>query len=253
MPTLQLIWISASILAVPLYSYLAPYIAQYMHRMFHHEWFSATPEHLVASTPEPPTEVIPLPPLHAAWKQAPLRLFMSLISHYALFTWNQTANLPHEYQYITLGALHALLLGCYVDLEAMLIPDTLNFSGIWLPVIAALAYHEQQLPTVIVGILVGYLSPWTINFLYRLVRGHDGMGAGDFKLLAALLALSSYTLFPHLILYASVSACVAFVIQQKLLPSKGPKATASDPFPFGPFLLIGWALAILYPVNLFNS
>ena len=226
-----------------LYSWLAPLIAQSMQYQFHREWsFFAKEVDPSYEPPAPPS--IQTPSYKACYNQAPFRLALSLMGHFA---WAATfANSPVWTQSLCLLALHAVILGCYVDMEAMLIPDTLNFSAIWLPVVAALIDNNSYtLRHILTGILVGYCTLWTVIKLFHLVRGKDGMGAGDFKLMAALLALSPSTLMPyitmtHIILVASLSFCAHFAINHLC-----SKASSQDPMPFGPHLLFGWAAVIL--------
>ena len=88
-------------------------------------------------------------------------------------------------------ALLALLIILFcIDLETYYLPDCFTYSVLWLGLLgSALEVLPLAPEEAIVGAAVGYLLPWTINLFYKLWRGRDGFGGGDFKLLAALGAI----------------------------------------------------------------
>ena len=90
-----------------------------------------------------------------------------------------------------------------------------------------------------IGAIAGYLVLWTVYWLFRLIRGKEGMGYGDFKLLAALGAWLGWKMLPVIILLSSVAGAAIGIL---LIAFQGrDKAT---PLPFGPYLAIAGALAL---------
>ncbi|MGG2041240.1 prepilin peptidase [Burkholderia gladioli] len=88
--------------------------------------------------------------------------------------------------------------------------------------------------------MVGYLLPWTLGQLFRMLRGLEGMGYGDFKLLAALGAWLGWEAVPWIIAISSVAGAIVAIA----LISSGCKK-AAEPIPFGPFIAFA-AIAVIY-------
>jgi leader peptidase (prepilin peptidase) / N-methyltransferase len=134
----------------------------------------------------------------------------------------------------------------FIDIDTQLLPDALTMPLLWLGLTASLwgPVYGSPIPvdprTSIVGALVGYLSLWSIYHLFRLLTGKEGMGHGDFKLLAALGAwLGWQMLLPIILFAAAVGACVGLIV----LSRKG-QSTAT-PIAFGPFLAAaGWLMLL---------
>ena len=139
-------------------------------------------------------------------------------------------------------AFGALVLSCFlivlsgIDLRTQLLPDQLTLPLLWLGLIAA---HEQLYTTpksAIEGAVVGYLSLWSVWWLFKQLTGKEGMGHGDFKLLAALGAWTGLRgILPTILLSSLVGAIIGSV----WLAAKG--RDRATPIPFGPYLAIaGW-------------
>jgi leader peptidase (prepilin peptidase)/N-methyltransferase len=136
----------------------------------------------------------------------------------------------------------------FIDLDEQLLPDSLTLPLLWLGLLASLtgwAAHGQALPTdpasAIGGAAIGYVSLWALFHLFRLLTGKEGMGYGDFKLLAALGAwLGWQLLLPIVLLSALVGAIVGIALIATRRQARG------KPIPFGPFLAAAGWLAMLW-------
>lgn len=123
-----------------------------------------------------------------------------------------------------------------IDLRTTLLPDSLTLPLLWLGLLISLAPVFVDAPSAIIGAAAGYLSLWSVFWLFKLLTGKEGMGYGDFKLLAALCAWSGISaLIPTLLM----SSLIGAVIGSLWLSLRGKdKAT---PIPFGPYLAAaGW-------------
>ncbi|MFP3426853.1 prepilin peptidase [Pseudoalteromonas sp. SIMBA_162] len=130
----------------------------------------------------------------------------------------------------------ALVALTFIDIDHMLLPDQLTLPLVWLALIAAVAGITITPSDAIIGAAFGYLSLWSVFWLFKLLTGKEGMGYGDFKLLALFGALLGWQSLLTIILLSSV---VGAIIGIALLSIQGKdKAT---PIPFGPYLAIaGW-------------
>jgi len=124
----------------------------------------------------------------------------------------------------------------FIDIDHMLLPDQLTLPLVWLALIAAVMGITISPGDAIVGAACGYLSLWSVFWLFKLLTGKEGMGYGDFKLLAVFGALLGWQSLLTIILLSSV---VGAIIGIALLSIQDKdKAT---PIPFGPYLAIaGW-------------
>ncbi|WP_375140875.1 prepilin peptidase [Ideonella aquatica] len=127
-----------------------------------------------------------------------------------------------------------------IDLDTMLLPDSLTLPLLWAGLLAASAGWTLPLSTAVVGAVVGYLSLWSVYWLFKLVTGKEGMGHGDFKLLAALGAwLGWQAILPIVLMSSVIGATVGIAL--KLSGHLG----SGRPMPFGPFLAGGGVAVIL--------
>ena len=126
-----------------------------------------------------------------------------------------------------------------IDADTQLLPDNLTLPLVWAGLIANIAGLFVPLADAVIGAIAGYLVLWTVYWLFRLIRGKEGMGYGDFKLLAALGAWLGWKMLPVIILLSSVAGAAIGIL---LIAFQGrDKAT---PLPFGPYLAIAGALAL---------
>ena len=131
-----------------------------------------------------------------------------------------------------------LITATFIDLDTMLLPDQLTLPLVWSGItLALLQISPVSLSDAVIGAIAGYLCLWTVYWGFKLVTGKDGMGYGDFKLLAALGAWLGWQYLPMIILLSSLVGLVFGIIQLRLQQKGIDKA-----FPFGPYLAIaGWA------------
>nr|WP_024592519.1 A24 family peptidase [Pseudoalteromonas sp. TB13] len=129
----------------------------------------------------------------------------------------------------------------FIDIDHMLLPDQLTLPLVWLALIASVMGYTITPTDAIIGAACGYLSLWSVFWLFKLLTGKEGMGYGDFKLLAVFGALLGWQSLLTTILLSSV---VGAIIGIALLSIQGKdKAT---PIPFGPYLAIAGWIAMLW-------
>ncbi|WFM73028.1 A24 family peptidase [Halomonas sp. CKK8] len=139
-----------------------------------------------------------------------------------------------------LGACLALLAMAVIDLRTQLLPDLLTLPLLWAGLLYQLHFQPLLLPSAVIGAMAGYLVLWSFYWLFKLVTGKEGMGYGDFKLLAALGAWLGWQYLPLvLILSAGAGAVVGILIQLAIPRLRGA------PLPFGPWLVMAGWIALL--------
>ncbi|PUA28971.1 MAG: prepilin peptidase [Cellvibrio sp. 79] len=123
-----------------------------------------------------------------------------------------------------------------IDFDTYLLPDDITLPLLWLGLIVNSFNAFSDLPSALWGAIAGYLSLWSVYKLFKLLTGKEGMGYGDFKLLAALGAWMGWQMLPQIILLSSL---VGAVIGISLIVVRG--RDKNIPIPFGPYLAIaGW-------------
>ena len=137
--------------------------------------------------------------------------------------------------------LWSLLALTLIDFDTQLLPDSITLPLLWAGLIANLWSTFTPLPDAVIGAVAGYLSLWTIYWLFKLIRGKEGMGYGDFKLLAALGAWLGWQLLPVIVLLSSVVGAGTGIT---LIVFKG--RDHSIPLAFGPYLAIAGAMALFF-------
>jgi leader peptidase (prepilin peptidase) / N-methyltransferase len=143
----------------------------------------------------------------------------------------------------------ALIALTFIDIDKMLLPDQLTLPLLWLALLFSLTDAALVTPAQsIVGAAAGYLSLWSVYWLFKLLTGKEGMGYGDFKLLAVFGALLGWQQLPLIIL---LSSCVGAVVGVILLSVQGKdKAT---PIPFGPYIAAAGWIALLWGDAITNA
>ncbi|MEG1681836.1 MAG: A24 family peptidase, partial [Stenotrophomonas sp.] len=136
----------------------------------------------------------------------------------------------------------AIVLSCFlvalsgIDLRTQLLPDQLTIPLMWLGLIGSMDNLYMPTKPALIGAALGYLSLWTVWWLFKQITGKEGMGHGDFKLLAALGAWCGLKGILPIILLSSL---VGAIIGSIWLYSRG--RDRATPIPFGPYLAIaGW-------------
>lgn len=137
----------------------------------------------------------------------------------------------------------------FIDIDKMLLPDQLTLPLLWLMLLFSLSDAAVVPPgQAILGAAAGYLSLWSVYWLFKLLTGKEGMGYGDFKLLAIFGALLGWQQLPLIILLSSL---VGAIIGASLLAIQGKdKAT---PIPFGPYIAAAGWIAVLWGEQLTNA
>ncbi len=129
----------------------------------------------------------------------------------------------------------------FIDLDTQLLPDSLTLPLIWIGLAFNLASTYTDLSSAVVGAMAGYLALWSVYWLFKLATGKEGMGYGDFKLLAAIGAWLGWQLLPLTIVLSSL---VGAVIGVTLIAFARHKR--SVPIPFGPYLAAAGILALFW-------
>jgi leader peptidase (prepilin peptidase) / N-methyltransferase len=137
--------------------------------------------------------------------------------------------------------LWTLIALTFIDFDTQLLPDGLTLPLLWAGLIANMFELFVPLRTAVIGAIAGYLALWIVYWLFKLIRGKEGMGYGDFKLLAALGAWMGWQMLPLIVLLSSV---VGAAIGIGLIVFKG--RDHSIPLAFGPYLAIAGAIALFF-------
>jgi len=129
----------------------------------------------------------------------------------------------------------------FIDADTTLLPDSLTLPLMWAGLLLNIKSTFVPLPDAVIGAAAGYLILWSIYWLFKLATGKEGMGYGDFKLLAALGAWFGWKmLLPILLLSSVVGASVGIVLL--VLARRG----RDIPIPFGPYLAAAGFISLLY-------
>ena len=124
----------------------------------------------------------------------------------------------------------------FIDADTQYLPDQLTLPLVWLGLIYNFNGAFVSLQQAVAGAICGYMSLWLLNFVHKKLRGFDGMGGGDFKLLAALGAWLGAGVLPIVVFSAAFVGIAAALIM---------KVAKSQPIAFGPCLAIaGWLVFI---------
>lgn len=135
----------------------------------------------------------------------------------------------------------ALIALTCIDLDTQLLPDDITLPLLWLGLLLNLNNVFTSLPNAVIGAVAGYLVLWSVYWAFRLATGKEGMGFGDFKLLAAIGAWLGWTMLPLVILLSSV---VGAVVGISLIVFA--KHGRNIPIPFGPYLAGGGLIALFW-------
>lgn len=142
----------------------------------------------------------------------------------------------------------ALLTLTFIDLDEMLLPDQITLPLLWLGLLINLNGTFATSTDAIIGAAAGYLSLWSVFWGFKLLTGKEGMGYGDFKLLAVFGAWLGWQLLPLIILLSSV---VGAVVGIAMIVNK--KINSGNPIPFGPYIAIAGWIAMLWGEQIVNA
>lgn len=141
----------------------------------------------------------------------------------------------------TLLFAYLLIAMTFIDADTQLLPDDLTLPLLWCGLLINLNGTFVPLKDAVIGAAAGYLSLWSIYWLFKLTTGKEGMGYGDFKLLAALGAWLGWVMLPIIILLSSlVGALVGIAL---IVFAKHGR---NNPIPFGPYLAAAGVITLLF-------
>ncbi len=128
-----------------------------------------------------------------------------------------------------------------IDLKEQLLPENITLPRLWLGILLSMFELFTDLKSSVIGAIAGYMILWSVFQLFKLLTKKEGMGFGDFKLLAALGAWTGYSFLPQIILVSSVVGSVSGI--SMLIFGKTGK---QQPIPFGPYLAVAGWIALLW-------
>ena len=140
-----------------------------------------------------------------------------------------------------LAFVWAMIALTFIDFDTQLLPDDITLPLLWLGLLLNINGTFASLQNAVIGATVGYLTLWGVYWAFKLTTGKEGMGFGDFKLLAAIGAWLGWTLLPLVIL---LSSAVGAVIGIALIVFA--KHGRNIPIPFGPYLAGGGLIALFW-------
>lgn len=167
----------------------------------------------------------------------PISIRYPLVELLTAILFAATVNIAYQDGLISLCAylcfISLIVSMIFIDYDTMLLPDELTLALLWLGLIANLLYPLAiSLSSAVLGAIAGYLLLWLVFHAFKLITHKEGMGFGDFKLLAALGAWFGMEAIVYIVLIASVSSII-YTIFLKLV---GKFTNRNQPIPFGPFL-----------------
>jgi len=169
-----------------------------------------------------------------------VELLTALLSAAAAWKWGVSIQ--------TLGALFlvwTLIALAFIDLDTTLLPDSLTLPLLWLGLLFNLGSHFASLPDAVIGAIAGYGILWSVYWLFKLATGKEGMGFGDFKLLAAICAWLGWQMLPVTLLLSSVVGAAIGIAMIVLV-----RHDRRVPIPFGPYLAGGGLVALFFGAEL---
>jgi leader peptidase (prepilin peptidase) / N-methyltransferase len=135
----------------------------------------------------------------------------------------------------------AMIALSFIDLDTFYLPDDITLPLLWAGLLANLAALFADLPSAVLGAVAGYLTLWCVFWAYKLATGKEGMGFGDFKLLAAIGAWLGWKMLPVVILLSSfLGALIGIAL---IIFARHGRNT---PIPFGPYLALGGLVALFW-------
>jgi leader peptidase (prepilin peptidase)/N-methyltransferase len=130
---------------------------------------------------------------------------------------------------------------CFIDFDTQLLPDDITLPLLWAGLLFNLFGVFTSLGNAVVGAMAGYLALWSVYWLFKLATGKEGMGYGDFKLLAAIGAWLGWQMLPLVILLSSlVGASVGLTLIAVARHGR------NVPIPFGPYLATAGVIAMFW-------
>lgn len=132
-----------------------------------------------------------------------------------------------------------------IDIDTQLLPDSITLPLLWLGLLINMQGVFAPLDTAVIGTVAGYLSLWSVYWMFKFATGKEGMGFGDFKLLAAIGAWLGWKFLPQVIL---VSSLVGAIVGITLIIAR--RHNRGTPIPFGPYLAAAGLIAMLWGTHI---
>ena len=148
------------------------------------------------------------------------------------------------YSYFALFAfifIFALVALTFIDLDTFLLPDDIVLPLLWLGLLFNLNTGFTDIKSAVIGAVAGYMVLWIVFWAFKLIRGKEGMGYGDFKLLSAIGAWFGYQMLPAVILLSAVAGSVIGIYLMLFMGKNKNHA-----IPFGPYLALGGIAALFF-------
>jgi leader peptidase (prepilin peptidase) / N-methyltransferase len=136
----------------------------------------------------------------------------------------------------------------FIDFDTTLLPDDLTLPLLWLGLLVNTQGTFVSLQDAVIGAAIGYVALWSVYWLFKLVTGKEGMGYGDFKLLAALGAWMGWTMLPMIILLSSLVGSIVGITMIVFA-----KHRREVPIPFGPYLAGAGFIAMFWGKSLIDA
>lgn len=148
------------------------------------------------------------------------------------------------YGFLAIAALifvWAMIVLAFIDLDTQLLPDDVTLPLLWVGLLVNLGDGFTDIRSAIIGAVSGFLALWLVYWCFKLATGKEGMGYGDFKLLAVIGAWFGWKMLPLVILLSSL---VGAIVGIGLIVAT--KHRRDDPIPFGPYLVSGGLIALFW-------
>ncbi len=142
----------------------------------------------------------------------------------------------------------AIIALTFIDFDTQLLPDDITLPLLWLGLLLNLNEVFTTLPNAVIGAVAGYLILWSVYWAFKLATGKEGMGYGDFKLLAAIGAWMGWAMLPLVVLLSSLVGAVVGIVLIVFA-----KHGRNIPIPFGPYLAGGGLIALFWGQTLTQS
>ncbi|MDS0858576.1 A24 family peptidase [Burkholderia pseudomultivorans] len=146
------------------------------------------------------------------------------------------------------GLCAALLAMSAIDIRTGYLPDSMTLPLLWAGLALNLADTLTSLRSAVIGAMAGYLFLWSIYWLFKWLRGIEGIGFGDLKLLAALGAWMGWAALPQVVLFAAVTGAIV-----GLLATWRGRMRFEEPIPFGPFLAAGGVATLFFGTPFYSA
>lgn len=161
---------------------------------------------------------------------------------FAMVAWHFGPGVAAAAGMLFVAALVALT---FIDFDTQLLPDDITLPLLWAGLAINISGTFTPLSTAVIGAMAGYLTLWTVYWLFKLITGKEGMGYGDFKLLAAIGAWLGWEVLPLTILLSSLVGAVVGITL--IVASKHGR---NIPIPFGPYLAAAGIISLFWGQSL---